>query len=361
MTKALIAMSGGVDSGVAACLMKERGYDCIGVPMKLFHNEDIGLSREHSCCSLDDVEDARSVARRLSMPHYVFNFSERFKECVVEPFIRAYENGVTPNPCIDCNRYLKFDKLFLRARELGCEYVVTGHYARVAYDESSGRFFLKKGLDEEKDQSYVLYAMTQEQLKHTRFPLGGLTKPEVRRIAEEHGFINAGKPESQDICFVTKGDYAGFIEEYTGKKYPAGDFVNRRGEIIGRHRGIIHYTVGQRKGLGIAAGVPLYVSKMDPRRNTVVLGTEAELYTKRIIARDINLISVSSLTEPKRLKAMTRYRGKESRATVIQTDEDTLSIVFDTPQKAVAKGQAVVLYEGDNVVGGGTIAETAAE
>ena len=358
MTKALIAMSGGVDSGVAACLMKDQGFSCIGVTMKLFQNEDIGLSKEHSCCSLDDVEDARSVARRLSMPHYVFNFSDRFRECVIDKFIGAYESGVTPNPCIDCNRYLKFDKLFLRAKELGCGYVVTGHYARIDRDDNSGRFLLKKGVDREKDQSYVLFSMTQEQLAHTRFPLGALTKTEVRRIAAEHGFINAEKPESQDICFVVKGRYADFIEEQTGRKYPEGDFVDADGRPIGRHRGIIHYTVGQRKGLGIAAGVPLYVSKIDPIRNTVVLGTEETLYTSKILVKDINMISVPVLKEPKRFTVMTRYRGKETSAVVRQIDEDTLEIVFDTPQKAVAKGQAAVVYDGDIVVGGGTIAET---
>ena len=354
MKKALIAMSGGVDSSVAACLMKQDGYDCMGVTMKLFHNEDIGISREHSCCSLDDVEDARSVAFALGMPYHVFNFSDRFEDTVIRRFIAAYENGMTPNPCIDCNRYLKFDKLYLRAKELNYDYVVTGHYARIEKSES-GRYLLKKAVDAEKDQSYVLYALTQDQLAHTQFPLGNMTKPEVRCIAEENGFINAQKPDSQDICFVQNGSYGDFIEEHTGKKCPEGDFVDRSGHLLGRHRGVIRYTVGQRKGLGLSFPEPMYVCAVDPINNTVTLGKESELYSQALTATDINLISVSSIDEPLRLKAKVRYRQSEQWATVLQTDEDTLRIEFDEPQRAVTKGQAVVLYDGDTVVGGGTI------
>ena len=358
MKKALIAMSGGVDSSVAAYLMKSQGYDCMGVTMKLFHNEDIGISREHSCCSLDDVEDARSVAYALGIPYHVFNFSDRFEESVISRFISAYENGVTPNPCIDCNRYLKFDKLYLRAKELSYDYVVTGHYARIEKDDSSGRYLLKKALDADKDQSYVLYALTQEQLAHTIFPLGGLTKPEVREIAEAHGFINAHKQDSQDICFVQNGSYADFIEEHTGKSYPCGDFIDRDGNILGCHRGVIRYTVGQRKGLGISFSKPMYVCAVDPTENTVTLGKESELYSQALTAKDINLISVPTIDKPLRLKAKVRYRQPEQWATVTQTDADTLKIQFDEPQRAVTKGQAVVLYDGDTVVGGATICET---
>ena len=353
--KAIIAMSGGVDSSVAACLMKEQGYTCMGVTMKLFQNEDTGLSREHTCCSLDDVEDARSVAHRLHIPYYVFNFSDRFRECVIDKFIEAYENGATPNPCVDCNRYLKFDKLFHRAKELDYDYVVTGHYARIEYDASDGRYLLKKALDAAKDQSYFLYAMTQEQLKHTLFPLGELTKPAVRKIAEEHGFINAKKHDSQDICFVTGGRYTDFIEQYTAKHYPKGDFVDCCGNVLGQHRGIIHYTVGQRRGLNISADAPLYVCSIDPSNNTIVLGQESQLYTQTVVAKDINMISIPSLEAPKRLKAKVRYRHPEQWATVTQLDADTLEIRFDAPQRAVTKGQAIVLYDGDLVVGGGTI------
>ncbi len=351
-------MSGGVDSGVAAFLMKEAGYDCIGVTMKLFANEDAGLPREHSCCSLDDVEDARSVAFSLGMPHYVFNFADRFREDVIDGFVEAYENGRTPNPCIDCNRYLKFEKLFLRARELSCDYVVTGHYARIERDENTGRFLLKKGLDHTKDQSYVLYSMTQEQLAHVQFPLGSLEKTRVRQIAEAHGFINAGKHDSQDICFVQNGKYSDFIESYTGKHYPEGDFIDPEGHVLGRHRGIIRYTVGQRKGLGIAFSQPLYVRSVNPADNTVTLGSNEELFSGELTAKDINLISTERLDQPIRVKAKVRYRHTEQWATAEQLDADTIRVVFDEPQRAITAGQAVVLYDGDMVVGGGTICES---
>lgn len=359
MAKALIAMSGGVDSSVAALLMKEQGYDCIGVTMKLFQNEDIEVSAElnaqHTCCSLDDVEDARSVAHQLSMPYYVFNFADRFRECVMDKFVACYEQGATPNPCIDCNRYLKFDKLFLRAKELKCDFVVTGHYAQIAYDEESGRYLLKKAADATKDQTYVLYTLTQEQLRHIRFPLGGMVKSEAREIAKQHGFVNAKKHDSQDICFVPDGDYAKFIEHYTGKTYPEGDFVSTDGRVLGRHRGIIRYTIGQRKGLYVSSSAPLYVCKVDPQSNTVTLGSDAELRSDTLTATDINLISVPDLYKPMRVKAKVRYRHTEQWATAWQVDENTIRVVFDEPQRAITKGQAVVLYDGDVVVGGGTI------
>ena len=258
---ALIAMSGGVDSSVAAALMLEKGYQCIGVTMKLFQNEEIGIPRDHTCCSLEDVEDARSVAYSLGMPYYVFNFTEDFSRQVIDRFVKAYECGATPNPCIDCNRYMKFEKLYHRAKELHCDYVVTGHYARTAYDEKSGRWQLKKGRNAAKDQSYVLCFMTQDQIAHTIFPLGEYEdKEEIREIAQQHGFINAHKHDSQDICFVQDGDYGRFIEQYTGKTYPPGPFVTEDGRVLGQHKGIIRYTIGQRKGLGLALPAPLYVT-----------------------------------------------------------------------------------------------------
>lgn len=265
MKRAMIAMSGGVDSSVAAYLIKKQGYECCGVTMKLFNNEDIGIPREHSCCSADDVEDARSVAYSIGIPYYVFNFSDRFEDEVIKRFIDAYENGITPNPCIDCNRYLKFDKLYRRAKELCYDYVATGHYARIERNEN-GRYLLKKAVDMQKDQSYVLYSLTQEQLAHTLFPLGEMTKSRVREIAEERGFVNARKHDSQDICFVQNGDYADFIEKRPEKYYRDGDFVDRNGKVIGRHRGIIHYTIGQRKGLGISYAEPLYVCAIDKKK-----------------------------------------------------------------------------------------------
>lgn len=355
MKRAMIAMSGGVDSSVAAFLMKEQGYECMGVTMKLFHNEEIGISREHTCCSLDDVEDARSVANQLHMPYYVFNFSERFREEVMDRFVESYENGMTPNPCIDCNRYLKFEKLFLRAKELDYDYVVTGHYARIAYDQERGRYLLKKAVDASKDQSYVLYSMTQEQLAHVLFPLGEMTKHQTREIAQREGFVNARKHDSQDICFVQNGTYGDFIERYTGKHYPEGNFVDRAGRILGRHKGIIRYTVGQRKGLGLSFAQPMYVSEVNPEDNTVVLGKNEELYSTTLTAKDINLIAVERIEGEMRVKAKVRYRQQEQWATAVQIDEDTIKIIFDEPQRAITKGQAVVLYDGDVVVGGGTI------
>ena len=348
-------MSGGVDSSVAALLTKESGDECIGATMKLYNNEDIGVHREKTCCSLDDVEDARSVAYKMDMPYYVFNFTADFHTEVMDRFVDAYENGCTPNPCIDCNRYLKFDKMFHRMQEIGYDYIVTGHYARVEYDEKRDRYLLKKAVDDTKDQSYVLYMLTQEQLAHVKLPLGGLRKDQVRVIAEKHGFINARKHDSQDICFVPDGDYAKFIEKYTGKKTPEGDFVDKEGNYIGRHKGIIHYTIGQRRGLGIPAASRLYVCEISPKTNTVVLGDNEDLFSSELEADNVNLISVDSLTEPKRVTAKIRYRHKEQPATAWQTPDGILHVKFDEPQRAITKGQAVVMYDGDEVVGGGVI------
>ena len=355
MRKAIIAMSGGVDSSVAALLTKETGDECIGATMKLFHNEDIGVKREKTCCSLDDVEDARNVCYRMGIRYYVFNFSERFKEDVMDRFVDAYEHGATPNPCIDCNRYLKFDKMFQRMRELEYDYIVTGHYARVEYDEEKNRYLLKKAVDDTKDQSYVLYMLTQEQLAHIYLPLGGLRKTEVREIAEEHGFVNARKHDSQDICFVPDGDYAKFIEQYTGRKSIPGDFVDTEGNILGKHKGIIHYTLGQRRGLGIPAASRLYVCDISPKTNQVVLGNNEDLFHSELTATKVNLISCESLKEPMRLKAKIRYRHPEQEAVAWQTEDGVLHVRFDKPQRAITRGQAVVLYDGDIVVGGGVI------
>lgn len=352
--KVLVAMSGGVDSSVAAYLLQQQGYACIGVTMRLYENETAGIPRGHTCCSLDDVEDARAVAYDLGMPYYVLNFTEEFDEKVIRKFVQVYQNGGTPNPCIDCNRYLKFDHLLNRARELGCDYIATGHYVQRWQDEN-GRWGLRKNDDLGKDQSYVLYSLTQDQLAHTLFPLGGMHKDAVRAIAEEQGLCNARKHDSQDICFVPDGDYVGFMERYTGKYYPDGDFVELDGRVVGRHHGAVRYTCGQRKGLGLALGAPVYVCGKDMEKNTVTVGPESALFTTTLVAGDFNWISIPELTAPMRVKAKARYRQTEQPATVRPLDNGLVQVVFDEPQRAITRGQAVVLYDGDVVVGGGTI------
>jgi tRNA-specific 2-thiouridylase len=354
----MIAMSGGVDSSVAAHFLCEDGYACIGVTMKLFDNEDIGAESDDVCCSLAGASDARSVAARIGFPHYVFNFSRDFDERVIDKFVREYENGRTPNPCIDCNRFLKFDKLFQIARQAGCDCIATGHYALIERDEDSGRYLLKKALDRTKDQSYVLYMLTQEQLAHTFFPLGGLRKSEVRRVAESRGFVNAQKQESQDICFVPEGRYADFIERRTGRKSEPGYFLDIFGRVIGRHKGLIRYTIGQRRGLGISRQEKLFVRSKDPLDNTVTLCEQESLYSKVLFAEDFNTISRETPGEPVRVRAMTRYRQKEHLATAVWTTPDCVTVTFDEPQLSAAPGQAIVLYElerEDVVLGGGTI------
>ena len=352
-------MSGGVDSSVAALLMQKDGYDCIGATMKLRRDEpseDAGAGKK-TCCTADDAADARSAAVRLGMNYYVFNMAEDFDRHVVEPFVRTYEAGRTPNPCIECNRWLKFADLLRRAEVLGCDVIATGHYARVER-RADGRWLLRKGADPGKDQSYVLYMLTQQQLAHTRFPLGELNKEQVRQMAEEAGLLNARKADSQDICFVPDGDYAAFIRRYTGKDYPAVDFVDESGKVLGRHRGLIGYTVGQRRGLGVAADRPLYVREKRTADNTVVLAGNERLFSRRLRARDINLIPFDKLDGPLRCQARTRYSQIEQPATVTQTGPDELEVTFDRPQRAITAGQALVLYDGDLVLGGGTIWET---
>lgn len=352
--RVLAAMSGGVDSSVAAYLIKSQGYDAVGVTLKLFSNEDIDLDDDKTCCSLKDSEDARSVATRLGMEHFVFNFSDGFKENVIERFVKTYESGGTPNPCIDCNRFIKWRQLLTRADLLGCHKMATGHYARIERD-GSGRSILMRSSDITKDQTYVLWALTGEQLSRTLFPLGGLTKDEVREIAEEQGFINADKPDSQDICFVPDGDYAGFIERFSGRTYPEGNFIDENGNTVGRHKGIIRYTVGQRKGLGISYGRRIFVTAIDPSNNTVTLADEPALFSRVLHANDINLTAVDKIDSPLRVTAKVRYGSREAAATVLQTGEDEIRVEFDQPQRAITKGQSVVLYDGDVVIGGGII------
>ena len=355
MQKTLIAMSGGVDSSVATYLLKQSQHDCVGAMMKLYTNDD--LSQElagKTCCSLDDVEDARQVAASMDIPFYVFNFTDTFAETVMDRFVEAYQQGQTPNPCIDCNRFLKFERFLHRATELDCIHIATGHYARIEPD-TNGRYLLKTGIDTTKDQSYALYTMTQPQLSRTLLPLGSLTKEAVRQIADAQGFVNAKKRDSQDICFAPDGDYAGFIERHTGKKISPGKFISPSGDIIGKHKGIIHYTIGQRKGLGISAPHPLFVLSMNIQENTVTLGTSEALFLSTLEAHDINLIPMDRLDAPLRVQAKIRYSHEAQPATLWQTGENTIRVEFDTPQRAITPGQAVVMYDGDVVVGGGTI------
>ena len=354
MKKALIAMSGGVDSSLAAKLMKDAGCECIGCTMKLYDNQDAGLEKDRSCCSLDDVEDARSVAFKLGIPYYVFNFKDEFRDSVIADFVSSYERGQTPNPCIECNRSMKFGKLYERAEILGCDCIVTGHYVRI--EETDGKYYLKKALDETKDQSYVLYFLTQEQLAHTRFPLGDMKKTDVRAMAEANGFVNAEKPDSQDICFVPDGDYGAFLEKYTGKTYAHGNFIDTKGNVLGTHKGTVRYTIGQRKGLGVAYGKPIYVKDIDTENNTVILAEDEELYSDTLIAENFNWISGEAPEGCIRCKAKIRYRQKEQPATAYPLQDGSVKIVFDEAQRAITPGQAAVLYDGDIVLGGGRIA-----
>ncbi|MCR5665953.1 MAG: tRNA 2-thiouridine(34) synthase MnmA [Eubacterium sp.] len=355
MKKALIAMSGGVDSSVSALLTMKKGYRCEGVTMRLFEKEQEEDKLCKTCCSDKDIEDAMRITNRMGIPYTVVDYTVEFKQQIIEKFVCTYEQGGTPNPCIDCNRYMKFDKLYDAAMERGCEIVVTGHYARIQYDENTGRYLLKKAVDETKDQSYVLYNLTQEQLAHVYFPLGEMTKSKVREIAEAEGFVNAHKSDSQDICFVPDGDYAGFIESYRGKACEPGDFVDDKGNVLGRHKGLIHYTIGQRKGLGISSSAPLFVTRIDPVKNEVVLTHGDGLFSDTLYATDVNLISVSKIEDGMRVQAKVRYRHKQQPASVWQLEDGRIKVQFDEPQRAITKGQSVVLYDGDVVVGGGII------
>ena len=357
MSKVMVGMSGGVDSSVAAMLLRDDGYEVTGVTLKMFGDEDVAeaVKEGKTCCALSDVLDARDVARKLGFEHLVFNFKDCFRENVMEHFAQSYICGRTPNPCIECNRRVKFDAMLRRAQELGYDYIATGHYAVIEYDTERGRYLLKRPADRSKDQTYVLYSLTQEQLSHTLFPLGSLEKPQVRALAEQAGLVNSDKPDSQDICFVPDGDYAGFISRFKGIEPARGNYIDTDGNVLGEHKGVICYTVGQRKHLGISLGKPAYVVRKDVEANTVTLGDEADLYSRSLIADDFNLISVSELTEPMRVTAKTRYTQHEQPAMVSYLGDGRYMVEFDEPQRAVTSGQAVVLYDGDIVVGGGTI------
>lgn len=339
--KALIAMSGGVDSSVAAYLMQTQGFACVGATMQLLPEFD--------------PADARAVAEKMGMEFHVLDMQAEFRDAVMADFVRCYEAGLTPNPCTVCNRRIKFGALLDVATELDCDYIATGHYAQI--EEKNGRFLLKKAADLAKDQSYFLYALTQHQLSHTLFPLGGLTKEEARRIAEEQGFVNARKKDSQDVCFIPDGDYFAFLQRFTGKEYPAGDFLDMDGKVVGKHQNAAAYTRGQRKGLGLAMGKPVYVTGKDMAANTVTVGDNEALFSTTLLADDWNFAPFDTLTTPLRCKAKARSRMLEQPATIYPEENGICRVVFDEPQRALTTGQAVVLYDGDIVLGGGTIRE----
>ena len=345
-------MSGGVDSSVAALLLLEAGYQVTGATMRLVDPEPSGEGAA-ACHAGDGAEDARRVAQALGVPHRVFDLRNQFRSCVMDPFAAAYLRGLTPNPCVACNRHMKFRRMLELAREAGIWYVATGHYARRAWDGT--RWLLKKGLDRDKDQSYFLYHMKQSYLEHFLLPLGELTKARVRELARAHGFGNAGKKDSQDICFVPDGDYGAFLDRYTGQGNRSGNYVNARGEVLGTHRGHTHYTIGQRKGLELAMGRRVYVTGKDVSRNLVYIGADEDLYAGALEANDLNLIACDGIETPLRCTAKIRHSRGEAAATAEQTGPDTLRVTFDAPQRAIAPGQAVVLYDGDTVIGGGTI------
>jgi tRNA-specific 2-thiouridylase len=353
--KVVIGMSGGVDSSVAAYLLKQQGYDVVGVTMQIWQDEEVAAQEENGgCCGLSAVDDARRVANRLDIPYYVMNFKQEFKENVIDYFINEYLEARTPNPCIACNRYVKWESLLKRSLDIGADYIATGHYARIM-QLPNGRFTLQQSVTQAKDQTYALYNLTQEQLSHTLMPVGDYTKDEIRKIAEDVGLPVAHKPDSQEICFVPDDDYASYIEEMTGKPSPEGNFVDLDGNVLGRHKGIIHYTIGQRKGLGLALGKPVFVVDIKKETNEVVIGTNEDVFAKKLIADRVNFMSIPSLDGEMRVRAKVRYNHRGADCTIRMIDENIIECEFDEPQRAITPGQAVVFYQEDYVVGGASI------
>ncbi len=353
--KVVVGMSGGVDSSVAAYLLKQQGYEVIGVTMQIWQKEDNQTVEENGgCCGLSAVEDARRVAQMLDIPYYVMNFREEFDQKVIRYFMREYLNGRTPNPCIACNRYVKWESLLQRSMQIGADYIATGHYARIEQLQN-GRYAIRNSVTAAKDQTYALYNLTQEQLMRTKMPVGAYEKSQVRAIAEELGLYVAHKPDSMEICFVPDQDYARFIEENSGKKIPEGNFVTTDGKIVGRHRGITHYTVGQRKGLNLSMGKPVFVLEIRPETNEVVIGDGTEVYADRLICSDLNFMSVPDFPDDFPVVAKIRYNHRGTKAHVRRIGADQAEVIFEEPVRAVTPGQAVVFYDGEYVAGGGTI------
>lgn len=348
-------MSGGVDSSVAAFLLKEQGYEVIGVTMQIWQDEEESVQQENGgCCGLSAVEDARRVAQDLGIPYYVMNFKNEFKNKVMDYFAAEYLRGKTPNPCIACNRYVKWESLLKRSMDIGADYIATGHYARIRQLDN-GRYTICNSVTAAKDQTYALYNLTQEQLAHTLMPVGAYTKEEIRRIAADAGLRIAHKPDSQEICFVPDGDYASFIEEYTGKKLPTGKFVTKDGKVLGEHKGIIHYTIGQRRGLQLPMGHRIFVTGIRPETNEVVIGENEELFSRVVRADRLNFMSEEGIDGEKEVVAKIRYNHRGASAKIRLVGEDIIECVFDEPQRAATPGQALVFYDGENVLGGGTI------
>ncbi|WP_099468484.1 tRNA 2-thiouridine(34) synthase MnmA [Konateibacter massiliensis] len=356
--KVVIGMSGGVDSSVAAYLLKKQGYEVIGATMQIWQDESIDAQEETGgCCGLSAVDDARRVAEHLEIPYYVMNFKSEFKEKVIDYFIEEYLQGRTPNPCIACNRYVKWESLLNRSLEIGADYIATGHYAQVVKLEN-GRFTLKKSVTSAKDQTYALYNLTQHQLEHTLMPVGEYTKDEIREIAKEISLRIANKPDSQEICFVPDNDYAKFIKENTDANLTEGNFVDLDGNIIGKHKGITHYTVGQRKGLNLSMGHPVFVTEIRPDTNEVVIGNAEDVFANKLIANNINYMSIEDLNQKMEVTAKIRYSHSGDTCILEKLEDGSVLCTFEKPQRAITPGQAVVFYDGDYVVGGGTIVKS---